>query len=87
MRGRCGGAAAKGQTPGRYAMPETRPPTRITRKAKAPRRRRTLDPRAADTGLDSLETEISDGGVGYAEERASPDTEHKVGREAEGPAT
>lgn len=68
-------------------MPETRPPTRITEKTKRPRRRRALDPRAADTGLDSLETEIPGGGVGYADERVTPATEHKSGRTDEGSAT
>ncbi len=61
-------------------MPETRPPTRVTRKARKPRRSRVRDPRAADVGLDELETETRGEGVGYAEKRVSPATEHQSGR-------
>lgn len=68
-------------------MPESHPPTRITERSERPRRRRVRDPRAADVGLDSLETEQRGEGVGYADERITPATEHKPGRTDEGPAT
>jgi hypothetical protein len=67
-------------------MPETRPPTRITQKTGKPRRSRVRDARAADVGLDELDTETRGEGVGYAEKRVSPATEHKSGRTDEGPA-
>lgn len=68
-------------------MPESQPPTRITERSKRPRRGRVRDARAADVGLNELETEQRGEGVGYAEERITPATEHKPGRRDEGPAT
>jgi hypothetical protein len=68
-------------------MPETQPPTRITERSKRPRRGRVRDARAADVGLNELETEQRGEGAGYADERISPATEHKPGRTDEGPAT
>jgi hypothetical protein len=68
-------------------MPETQPPTRITEKSKRPRRGRVRDARAADVGLNELETESRGEGVGYAEDRRSPATEHKDSRTDEGAAT
>ncbi len=49
-------------------------------------RRSARDPRAADVGLDSRETEVRGRGVGFAEELRAPDTEHKTGRLDDGSA-
>jgi hypothetical protein len=49
-------------------------------------KRRTRDPRAADVGLDSVETETRSQGVGFAQERRPADIEHKTGRLDDGSA-
>lgn len=67
-------------------MPETRPPTRVTKKSEKPRRGRVRDARAADVGLDNLEAEERGEGVGFAEDRPSPATEHDPGRTDDGSA-
>ncbi len=62
--------------------------TRRRRPAREPRAgRRERDPRAHDVGLGSRATEERGRGVGFAEERRSPDTEHKTGRTDDGSAT
>ncbi|HEX7049689.1 MAG TPA: hypothetical protein VF188_05705 [Longimicrobiales bacterium] len=68
-------------------MPETHQPTRTTRKDEGPGKGRAIDPRAADVGLDALDTEEHGEGVGFADERRSPATEHKTGRTDNGSAT
>lgn len=68
-------------------MPETHPPTRVTKKTEHPRKGRAPDPRAEDVGFDSRQTVENSEGVGFAEERHSRDTEHKTGGTYEGPPT
>lgn len=68
-------------------MPETNRPTRTVEKEADAGPHRKRDPRADDVGLDSTETEERSEGVGFAEDRRSPATEHKTGRTDDGSAT
>lgn len=67
-------------------MPETHPPTRTAKKDEDAGRHRPRDPRADDVGLSDPEAEEQSEGVGFADDRRSPATEHKTGRTDNGTA-